>query len=324
MEALDNKFKFIDLTVLICHLCHTPYESIYYSTVLNEGAILTYLKRKGIIAPNKPTTMNPTITELSIGDEVTNQRGTPTVDGIIHDIRGTEVVVKTSSGRYVDRTLRSVRRKEGYAGGFLLDIKPDLYKWLIDMDYSSLYPSIIRSLNIGIETLKGRIVVENQNYNCWNSLVELKEKDPEEVILIEKLDKRTYTIKQAEISVGELIELIEENKWTISANGTFYDTKRQSIAAEVLTDWFRLRQQSKKDMKIAFKSGDTKKGELLDLKQHSLKILLNSLYGNYAINSWRFSDGWKICSASITNSGQRCLQESLREIDKIIEEDYGI
>ena len=324
LEALDKKFKFIDLTILICHLCHTPYESVYYNTVLNEGAILTYLKRKGIIAPNKPTTMNPSIQEIFIGDMVVNQRGTPTVEGTVFSISGQDCVVKTLSGRYVDRTTRSVRVKDGYAGGFLLDIKPNLYKWLIDLDYSSLYPSIIRSLNLGIETLKGRIVADNQNYNCWNSMVELKERDPEDVLTVEKLDKKTYTLKQIKMSVGDLIEMIEENEWTISANGTFFDTKKQSIAAEVLTDWFRLRQEYKREMKKAFKSGDTEKGELYDLKQYSVKILLNALYGGYAINGWRFTDGWKICSSSITTSGQRMLQESIRQANKIIDKDYAI
>ncbi len=39
IEALEEKQKFIELTILISHLCHTPYESIYYNTALNEGAI---------------------------------------------------------------------------------------------------------------------------------------------------------------------------------------------------------------------------------------------------------------------------------------------
>jgi DNA polymerase elongation subunit (family B) len=69
IEALEEKQKFIELTVLISHLCHVPYESIYYNTTLNEGAILTYLKRKNIIAPNKPTTTNPSIKELEVGDQ---------------------------------------------------------------------------------------------------------------------------------------------------------------------------------------------------------------------------------------------------------------
>jgi DNA polymerase elongation subunit (family B) len=45
---LEQIMKFIELTITIGHLCHTTYDSIYYSTILNEGAILTYLKRKEI------------------------------------------------------------------------------------------------------------------------------------------------------------------------------------------------------------------------------------------------------------------------------------
>ena len=31
---------------------------------MNDGAILTYLKRKGIVSPNKPTTYNPSLREI--------------------------------------------------------------------------------------------------------------------------------------------------------------------------------------------------------------------------------------------------------------------
>ena len=99
---LEKSLKFIDLTVTIAHLCHTKYDTIYYSTILNDGAILTYLKRKGIVSPNKPTTYNPAL-----------------------------------------RTLQ-----EEYAGGYLKDPTPGLYEWIIDLDFTSLYPSIIRSLNM--------------------------------------------------------------------------------------------------------------------------------------------------------------------------------
>ncbi len=47
---------------------------------------------------------------------------------------------------------------EEYAGGYLKDPVPGLYEWVIDLDFTSLYPSIIRSLNIGIETFVGRVV----------------------------------------------------------------------------------------------------------------------------------------------------------------------
>ncbi len=50
----------------------------------------------------------------------------------------------------------------------------------------------------------------------------------------------------------------------------------------------------------------------------AFKILQNALYGTYAINGWRYTDGHKICSASITNSGQRLTQESIIFINELL------
>ena len=211
IEALEEKQKFIELTILISHLCHTPYESIYYNTALNEGAILTYLKRKNIIAPNKPTTTNPTIRELELGDHVIHQRGTPTIEGTVYSFEDKEIIVKTFAGKYISRYPKTIRKKDSYAGGYLLDPIPGLYSDVSDLDFTSLYPSIIKSLNLGVETLMGRIVTKN-NYEQYNSLEQLKNRDPEEKIHIQKLDRKTYKLKDANIPIGQLIQIIEQNK----------------------------------------------------------------------------------------------------------------
>jgi DNA polymerase elongation subunit (family B) len=322
IEALEDKLKFIQLTILISHLCHTPYESIYYNTALNEGAILTYLKRKNIVAPNKPTTTNPSIRELEVGDHIIHQRGTPTVEGYIYSIEKHNVVIKTLSNQYIQRNLKTVKKKDSYAGGYLLDIKPGLYNWLSDFDYSSLYPSIIRSLNLSIETLIGRIKTGNQNYNTWCSLIELKEMDPGDTITIERFNRKTYTITEGKTTAKKLLNLIEKNKYIISANGTLYDPDKKSIVAEILSDWFELRKEYKNIMKKAYKDGDIETGQLYERKQHSIKILLNSVYGTFAINSWRFTDGHKMCSSSITTTGQRFIMETIKYANEMIEEDY--
>ena len=322
IEALEEKLKFVELTVLISHLCHTPYESIYYNTELNEGAILTYLKRKNIIAPNKPTTTNPSIKELEIGDHVTHQRNTPTVEGIIYDIKDNLVTVKTLSNQLVVRYLKTVRKKDSYAGGYLLDPKPGLYSDISDLDFTSLYPSIIKSLNLGIETLMGRIITKN-NYEQTNSLEKLKQKPQDEIISIQRLDKKTYKLKDAKIKTSDLIELIEENKWSISASGAFYRTDIKSIACEVLEDWFDKREHYRVLKKTAGKAEDWANYKLYDLYQMAFKILQNALYGTYAVNSWRFTDGFKICSAAITNSGQRLTIESIKFVNQYISDQLG-
>ena len=53
VKALDDKLKFIDLARSIAHKGHVPYEDVYYSSRFLEGAILVYLKKIGIVAPNK-------------------------------------------------------------------------------------------------------------------------------------------------------------------------------------------------------------------------------------------------------------------------------
>ena len=319
IEALENKLQFIQLTILICHLCHVPYESVYYNTVLNEGAILTYLKRKNIISPNKPTTVNSYIKELIIGDEVVHQRGTPTIEGVIVNINHETktVLVKTKSDIVKERSLKTVRKSESYAGGYLLDPIPGLYSYVTDLDYTSLYPSIIKSLNLGVETLVGRIVTKD-NYEQYNSLEKLKEKDPEEQLTIEKLDKNNYQLKSAIVKVKDLIHFIEKNNWSISASGAFFRNDIKSISCEVLEDWFKQREHYRALKKAAGKNEEWDNYKLYDLYQMAFKILQNALYGTYAINGWRYTDGHKICSAAITNSGQRLTKESIIYVNNLL------
>jgi DNA polymerase elongation subunit (family B) len=266
---LEKSLKFIDLTVTISHLCHTTYESIYFSTVLNDGAILTYLKRKGIVSPNKPTTYNPILKEI----------------------------------------------KEEYAGGYLKDPIPGLYEWVIDLDFTSLYPSIIRSLNMGIETLVGRVVNTGKFDNQW-SLRELKKMDPNKIVEIEKV-RKDRKLSRSEIKVHQLIELIEENDLLISAPGVIFRKDKSSVVCEILADWFAKRQEYKALMKKAYKvDNDPVMGEFYNKRQHAYKIKLNDVYGVFAINGWRYTDGHKFISKAITLTGQRLTQESIKFVNE--------
>jgi DNA polymerase elongation subunit (family B) len=272
---LDEKLQFIDLTINICHLCHVPYENIYYATALNEGAILTYLKRKDIVSPNKPTTYNPALKEGN----------------------------------------------EEYAGGYLKDPVPGLYEWVSDLDFTSLYPSIIRNLNMGIETLVGRIQNRNKYDNKWG-LGDLKELDLDTDIPIEKVtpDRK---IKISSIKAKDLIEMIEKNKLIISANGTLFRRDKSSIVVEILNDWFNKRKQYKDLMKEAYKSGDKAMGEHYNRLQHTFKIKLNDVYGVFAQNGWRYSDGNLFISKAITLTGQRLDQESISFVNEEISKELG-
>jgi DNA polymerase elongation subunit (family B) len=239
------------------------------STALNEGAILTYLKRKNIVSPNKPTTYNPTLKDI----------------------------------------------KEEYAGGYLKDPIPGLYEWVIDLDFTSLYPSIIRSLNMGIETLVGRIVNKDKYDNQW-SLKELKALNPNTEITIERVNSNK-SISRSSITVAKIITLIEQENWIISAPGVIFRKDKSSIVCEVLTDWFNKRVEYKNLMKEAFKvKKDPELGDFYNRRQHAYKIKLNDVYGVFAINGWRYTDGHKFISKAITLTGQRLIQDSIKYVNK--------
>jgi DNA polymerase elongation subunit (family B) len=266
VEALEGKLKFIELTVMISHICNIPYESVYWNTVMNEGAILKYLKRMNIVSPNKPTTHNQSLKHF----------------------------------------------KETYAGGYLLEPIPGLYFDVIDLDFTSLYPSIIKSLNLGIETLVGRIKVDYKpTYEQNHSLEKLKERDPDEIINIEKLNKSNYKLKSGQIRLGDFINLVEKQEYTISASGAIFRTDEQSVVAKILEGWFDKREHYRRLKKTAGKEEDWANYKLYDLFQHAFKILQNAMYGTFAKSGWRYTDGHLICSAAITNTGQSLTKHSI-------------
>lgn len=204
--------------------------------------------------------------------------------------------------------------KNGYAGGYLFCPAAGLYKYMFDEDLTSLYPSIIMSLNIGKETLMGRIIDADDRNNRLG-LNDLKERDPnEELLIANPQHKQTY------IKVKDLIEFIETNNWAISANGVMYRTDKPSVLSTILDKWFDERVEYKGYMKKAYKAGDSVKGAFWHQRQHTMKILLNSLYGATALGSFRY--GSVILSESITLSGQRIIQESAlcanRHMNKVV------
>ena len=196
---------------------------------------------------------------------------------------------------------RNLIKKQNYAGGYLFCPKAGLYKYMFDEDLTSLYPSIIMSLNIGKETMVGRIIDADDRNNRLG-LNDLKQREPHESILIESPDRRTK-----EIPVGQLINILEEDKLSISANGVFFRTDQEAVLSIILSKWFEERKFYKNKMKDAYKSGDTEKGEYYHLMQYTMKILLNSLYGALATG---FRYGSVLLAEAITLSGQRIIQES--------------
>ena len=178
-------------------------------------------------------------------------------------------------------------------------------------------------------TLVGRVIVEDERvvvegkeiFNCRYGLNDLKNRNPEEELIVENADR-----KRARVSVSKLISMVEKNNYAISANGVLYRTDKPSVLSTILAKWFDERVIYKNQMKKAYKTGDEVKGASFYMQQYTMKILLNSLYGATALGSFRY--GNVVLSESITLSGQRIIQESAlcanRHMNKVIKGEIAL
>lgn len=196
---------------------------------------------------------------------------------------------------------RNPLKKKGYAGGYLFCPKAGLYKYMFDEDLTSLYPSIIMSINIGKETYMGRIIDEDDRNNRLG-LNDLQSKPSDTEITWENPNGI-----RTQVQLHKLIDIIIKGSYAVSANGVVFDTSRESTLSTILSKWFDERVEYKSKMKQAYKSGDKEKGDYYYLMQYTMKILLNSLYGATATG---FRYGSVILAEAITLSGQRIIQES--------------
>jgi DNA polymerase elongation subunit (family B) len=244
---LDKKLQFIDLCRGICHAGHVPYEDFVYSSKYLEGAMLTYLRRKNLVAPNKPQDRKEKLAALKEAGE------------------------------------------EKFIGAYVKDPIVGKYDWVYDLDLTSLYPSIIMTLNISPETKMGKI-------DDW---------DAQEYI---KGTRDEFSFNGHTITRERIKEVLEENNYSISSNGVIYRTDTVGCIPGILDIWFNQRVEFKNEMKKYGKAGDNEKYAFYHKRQLVQKILLNSLYGVLGLPAFRFYDVDN--AEAVTTTGQTVIKSS--------------
>ena len=196
-----------------------------------------------------------------------------------------------------------------------------LWEWLGSVDITSLYPSIIRALNMSIETYRGQFGDANDpqyGEDAWNGIM-TKSADKFTCLI----DGEEYTLSGAEWS-----SFIKERNWAISAFGTLFDQSKPGMVAAVLTFWFneriRLQAEKKKYTKLAeaekdpvLKAQYEKQAEHYDLLQLTKKIQLNSTYGALLNEAFRW--GRREIGASVTGSGRQVTKHMGQTIGTLLE-----
>ena len=198
------------------------------------------------------------------------------------------------------------RRKPQYSGGLVLEPIPGLYDDIIlVMDFNSLYPSIIQEYNISFETVIRKATQsfkEESNFNNQNNKVEKKKKNKDK-----KNDKKLEDIPEdktdEEKSENEDDE--ENNNDNVEINDKIRFKTPSATLPSILKYLVDERKSVKNQQKV---EKDKFKHSLLEIKQKSLKITANSLYGYLGYKNSRFYA--KEIAALITKTGRRILRNA--------------
>lgn len=191
---------------------------------------------------------------------------------------------------------------DALAGAYVMPPVPGLYKWIYDLDLTSLYPSIIMTLNISPETKVGVI----QNFN-------------EEDMLKPDSFAKTVKLGRDDVEIDDVKGWIDENAYSVASNGTVYETQKKGFLPEILAKWFdeRVTYKKKRDT-FEVGSEDYKFYDALQLTQ---KVLLNSFYGVLGLKTFRFHDLDN--AGAITATGQSIIKFSAKVINKYYEKEVG-
>ena len=223
------------------------------------------------------------------------------------------------------------------AGAYVAFPKKGLHKWIGSMDLNSLYPSVIRALNMAPETIVGQIRPDISDARVHED-INLKKKSfagswegrfstEEYEAVMEKRKDVALTIDfengQTEVLSGaEINKLIfdSNNPWMLSSNGTIFTTEFEGVIPGILKRWYAERKELQAQLKKAKDAGNAIEIEYWDKRQLVKKINLNSLYGAILNPGCRFFD--KRIGQSTTLSGRTIVKHMSAEVNKVITGTY--
>ena len=223
------------------------------------------------------------------------------------------------------------------AGAYVAYPKEGIHDWIGSLDINSLYPSAIRALNMGNETIVGQLrQTQTDAYiqglmakgKSFAAAWEGKFGSLEYEAVMNKEIGTELTIDweggdSSVLSAAEVYRLIFEsnNPFMISANGTIFTHEKEGIIPGLLKRWYAERKELQAKLKEAIKAGNKIEEEYWDKRQLVKKINLNSLYGALLQNGCRFFD--KRIGQSTTLTGRQIAKHMAGKVNEIVTGEYN-
>jgi len=215
------------------------------------------------------------------------------------------------------------------AGAYVAYPKKGMHEWVGAVDINSLYPSAIRALNMGMETVVGQLrpVMTDRYINeivdrgktfaaAWEGVFASLEYTA--VMEQQKGTEITVDWQDGDSTVHSAADIwhmiFNSNQpWMLTANGTIVTYERKGVVPGLLERWYAERKELQAKKKEAT---DPKEIAFWDKRQLVKKINLNSLYGAILNPHCRFFD--KRIGQSTTLTGRSIARHMAGYINECI------
>jgi len=220
-----------------------------------------------------------------------------TEQAIINQAHQQGLVVMNRSGRDSQGDTQA-------AGAYVAHPKKGMHEYIGSVDINSLYPSAIRALNMGPETIVGQLrPIMTDHYikqkmdagssfaDAWENMfgtleyTAVMEGKPGVEVTIDWEGNAGLTSHTAK-EVWDMI-FNSNQPWILSANGTIFSFEKEAIVPSLLKRWYAERKELQAKKKEAT---DPEEIAFWDKRQLVKKINLNSLYGALLNPGCRFFD----------------------------------
>jgi DNA polymerase elongation subunit (family B) len=235
-----------------------------------------------------------------------------------------------------NRTKMDEREDNSAAGAYVAYPKEGIHDWIGSLDINSLYPSAIRALNMGPETIIGQLrqtmtdeyielqMAKGKSFAAaWEGIFG----SLEYTAVMEQQIGTDITIDWENgdvdvLSAAEVYRLIFESNqpWMISANGTIFSHETEGVIPGLLKRWYAERKEMQAKLKEAINAGNKIEEEYWDKRQLVKKINLNSLYGAILNPGCRFFD--KRIGQSTTLTGRQIVKHMAAKVNEIVAGEY--
>ena len=249
-----------------------------------------------------------------------------TEQAIINEAHERGMVVPNRKERLTDEDTQA-------AGAYVAYPKKGIHEYIGSIDINSLYPSAIRALNMGPETIVGQLrptmtdryikekMAKGASFaGAWEGLFG----SLEYTAVMERQRGTEVTIdwSNGEETVHGAAEIwpmiFDSNKpWILSANGTIFTFEKEAIIPGLLKRWYAERKEMQAKLKECTNKADE---EYWDKRQLVKKINLNSLYGAILNAGCRFFD--KRIGQSTTLTGRSIAKHMDAYVNECIHGKY--